>query len=133
MPEIKVGFSIYGDGTVYQSKGRSEHIDKEYSLIEDNTDKAGRRTIILQEKDLTLQKEKARKLANLIADRIGEGSSKTFKEMLYDIFKDYYEKTLDKLVKRVEKGEPVKVKEGCFKILIGDGRTKKSECIMLRD
>jgi len=132
MPEIKEGFSIYRDGTVYQSRGRSDHIDKEYNLLKDESFE-GVRTIVLQEKDLTTQREKARKLADLMADKIGEGGSKALKEMLYDIFKDYFEENLDKLIRRIEKGEPVRAKEGCFKIVVGDGRTKKSEHIMLRE
>lgn len=132
--EIKEGFSIYKNGEVYSSKGdeRHTHITGEYKVVSDET-KEGVRTLILQEKDRTSQKEKARKLSNLLAERLGEGESTTIKELLYDLFKDYYEKELDGLLKKVEKGEPVKASEGCFKIIIGDGRTKRSEHIMLRD
>jgi len=132
MPEIKEDFSVYRDGTVYQSKGRSDHIAKEYTLVRDETYQ-GHRVIELQEKDLTTLQEKAKRLANLIADKIGEGKSKTVKDILFDVLKDYFEKSLDQLLKKIEKGEPVRAKEGCFKIVIGDGRTKKSDHIMLRE
>ena len=109
------------------------HIEKEYNVVRDETDEEGMRTIVLQEKDLTPLREKARKLADVVAANIGEGDSKILRELLFDVFKDYYEKTIDKLLKMIAEGKPVKVREGCFKVIIGDGRRKNSEEIMLRD
>ena len=125
--------SLYRKGQALTGKGDSPHIDKEYMILKDETAE-GVRTIMLQEKDLTQFREKARKLAGVLAERIGEGESNVVKELLFDVLKDYEERKLDELYRQVvEKGEPVKAKEGCYKLIVGDGRTRKSEHIMLRE
>ena len=128
----KETITLHRNKTALTGKPPSTHIEKEYNVLKDET-LEGMRTIVLQEKDLSIQHEKARKLADTIAEEVGEGKSKAFKGMLFDIFRDYYEKTIDKLLKMIERGESVKVKEGCFKVIIGDGRKNSSEEIMLRE
>ena len=133
MAEPYESISLYRKGQALTGKGDAPHVDKEYTIFKDQTVE-GVRTIVLQEKDLAPFREKARKLAEVMAEMIGEGESKVVKELLLDVLKDYEEKKLDELYKRVvERGEPVKAQEGCYKLIVGDGRTRKSEHIMLRE
>jgi hypothetical protein len=90
------------------------------------------RTIVLKEKGIEEYKDKVDEIVALMMKKMGE-TSKTVEGLLKDALIDYQPKYLDKLLKMLQKGEPVKVKEGCFKVIIGDGRRKNSEQIMLRE
>ena len=133
MPEAKESITFYRDGSAMMGKHPGTHIDKEYDVVQDQTDETGVRTIVLQERDLAPLRRKARKLADAIAAKLGEGDSTTVKGLLYDVFTDYHEKTMDKLLRMIAAGKPVKVREGCFKVVIGDGRKRNSGVIMLRE
>ena len=133
MPQEKESITFYRDGSAMMGKLPGTHIDKEYDVVQDQTDGVGIRTIVLREKDLAPVREKARKLADVIAAKIGESGSATVKDLLFDVFRDYDEKTIDKLLKSIAAGQPVKVREGCFKVVIGDGRRKDRDEIMLRE
>lgn len=129
---IRGSMSFYPRGKVYYGRGRSPHIDREYELVEDKTE-GGVRTIVLKEKDRGVLIKKAEELVDVIAEKLGEGESKAVKAILFDEFKDYAEEYLDDILKRITiKKEPVKASEGCFKVLIGDGRKRGSIEIMLR-
>ena len=132
MPEPKESISLYRQGYAYMGKRPDGHIEKEYDIVQDET-VGGVRTIVLKERDLVPRLEKVRTLANMIAERIGEGSSRVVKELLFDALKDYEDKPFDRLYRQVSKDEPIKSKEGCFKIIVGDGRKKNSTHIMLRE
>ena len=132
MAEPKESISLYKDRALL-GKGRSPHIDKEYEILEDKQE-GDVRTIILKEKDLKPYWERVQKLVDIMADKLGEGESKAFKGLLFDALKDFEEKPFDKLYRQVVEGErPVKVREGCFKLIVGDGRKGDSWHIMLRE
>ena len=133
MAQEKQNMTFYRDGTVLMSKCPGTHVDTEYNVVRDETDEAGVRTIVLREKDLTVLQDKARRLATAIAEKIGEAGSTVVHDLLFDVFKDYHELELDRLLRMVAKGQPVKVKEGCFKVVIGDGRRRNCAEVMLRE
>lgn len=131
MADPKENMSFYKN-EVLTTKGRSSHIANEYLIESDTTEEDGTRVIRLKPKDKTEFLAKARELANAIAERIGEGKSKLFKNMLFDLLKEYEEKSLHRIYKRVMAGkEPVRAEEGCFKIIIGDGRRRNHDEIQL--
>lgn len=67
-------------------------------------------------------------------EKLGEPTSRTLKKLLSDVFFDYFPEAIERLYNKiVEKGVRVKEKEGCLKLVIGDGRCKDSEEIMFRD
>lgn len=115
----------------YSGKSNTEHIDKEYTIVSDSVNDNGERVIILKERDLGAFYKKIDELVDLIMTSLGE-TSPVLKGILLDHFHEYKEKTIDSITKKLKKGASVKAKEGCFKIIIGDGRRKNSEHIMLR-
>lgn len=132
MTDPRESISLFKDRALL-GKGRSPHIDKEYEILEDKLE-GDIRTIILKERDLKPYWNKVQKLVDIIADKMGEGESKAFKGLLFDALKDFEEKHFEKLYKQVTEGErPVKVREGCFKLIVGDGRRGDSWHIMLRE
>ena len=133
MAREKQNMTFYRDGTVLMSKCPGTHVDTEYDVVRDETDEAGVRTIVLREKDVTVLRDKARRLATAIAEKIGEADSAVVHGLLFDVFKDYHERDMDRLLKMVATGQPVKVREGCFKVVIGDGRRRTSAEVMLRE
>ena len=116
----------------YSGKSNTRHIDKEYAIVSDLINDNGERVIILKEKDLTGFYDKISELVNLIMASLGE-TSPVLKGLLNDYFHEHREKTIENIIRKLNKGASVKAKEGCFKIIIGDGRRKNSEEIMLRE
>jgi len=56
------------------------------------------------------------------------------REILFDVLKAYEDKEVDRLYRYVvELDEPVKPREGCYKVIVGDGRRKDSFHIMMRE
>jgi hypothetical protein len=133
MPEPKESISLYKQGYAFMGKDPVGHIVAEYDIIRDETVE-GIRTIVLKERDLKPFYRRVRELADAIAERIGEGESKVVKDLLFDALHDYESRLIDKIYRRVVvRGEPVKPQEGCFKIIVGDGRRRNSVHIMLRE
>jgi hypothetical protein len=133
MPEPKESISLYRQGYAYLGTHEGGHIDKEYDILKDETSPEGVRTIVLRERDLTAFKEKAARITDLLLEKIGESDSKAMRGLLCDILGDFTEKHLDEIEWKLGRGAPVKIREGCYKILIGDGRRKNSVEIMLRE
>jgi len=123
--------SLYRRGIAYSGKEEGGHVTGEYKIERDERTEDGTRTIVLKPIDLTERRIKVKKLVNLIADALGESKSKNFMAILTDTLKDYELNNIEKLIAKIERGQPVKSKEGCFKIVIGDGRKKHSDEIML--
>ena len=133
MPQPQESISLYRQGYAYMGKRPDGHIDKEYDILQDDTVE-GVRTIVLKERDLAAHLTRVRELSDAIAEKLGEGESKVVKGLLCDVLKDYEVKNFDQLYRQVMvQGEPVKSREGCFKVIVGDGRRKGSQHIMLRE
>jgi hypothetical protein len=114
----------YGKLIAIYSKGTSSHIDGEFEVLEDVTTEDGLRKITLKKKDLAVQRQKLDKLVTSLLKALHEEDSKLAKDILEDHLRDYEEKSIDKMQKMVDEGKPVKKREGCFNIIIGDGRKK---------
>ena len=127
----KHSVTFYRNSTALMGKRPDGHVDKEYTVLKDETF-AGTRTIVLQERDPEPFLEKVKSAADMIAERIGEGQSKTMRNLLVDVLTDYDEKSLDRVLRRLARGDKVSTREGCFKILVGDGRRRNCEEIMIR-
>lgn len=131
---VKERLMIQSDGHVIHKKGAvSEHVDSEWDICSDTIDALGRRHLILEEKDLSPYYTKVDKAVELILQKLGEGESKTTKGLLQDVLRDYTEKAVDDVIKKLEQGKPAKIREGCYKLLIGDGRRRNSIELMLRE
>lgn len=116
------------------SKTAGGHIDKEYHIESDVALPSGLRTIVLQEKDLTEHKEKVSKLIDALLEKMGEGESKVMKKLLFDVLRDYNQRDIDRMYKRVVEGKAaVSVSDRCFHILIGDGRKRRHDEIVIRE
>lgn len=116
---------------------RIRHSKEDHRLISDTTLPDGTRTIVIkkisQAEEDKFQKMKT-ELIQKIAEQTGEASSKSFKTLLEDVFSDNWRAHIEELHQMVcVDGKQVKVKEGCFKIVVGDGRKKSSKEIMIRD
>lgn len=113
------------------------HMSESHRLVSDSTAPDGTRTIVIkkisQEEDAKFKKMKD-ELIKVIAEQNGEEASKSFKKLLEDVFSDNWRAHIVELHRMVVVDkQPAKVREGCFKIVIGDGRKKSSKEIMIRD
>lgn len=131
MAEPRESISLF-KGYAYLGRGRDPHIAKEYDIVQDVTAE-GVRTIVLRERDLTAYRAKVDEAVDLLLERLDEADSRTTRGLLRDVLGDYEERRLDEIIRKARSGWPVKVREGCFKILIGDGRRKSGIEIMLRE
>lgn len=130
---IKESIALLRKGVAYASKREGGHITGDYDILKDETVE-GVRTIVLKERDRKEFIQKVKELSKVLAEKLGEGESKTLTKILEDVFIDYEDEHLYKLHKRVVEGkEPVKAREGCFHIIVGDGRKNSSEIIDIRD
>lgn len=130
---VKEHISFYRRGVAYAAKREGGHITGDYDILKDETIE-GTRTIVLKERDRKEFIQKVKELSKTLAEKLGEGESKTFIKILEDVFIDYEDEHLYKLHERVVQGkEPVKTREGCFRIIIGDGRKTSSAIIDIRD
>lgn len=126
-------FSIYTKGHVLLSKGGG-HVDKELDVLSDTTTEDGIRTLVIKPADVSKAQSEISELVELIAERLGEKESKHFKEILRDSLKDCRNSDITRMLKKVRVGkEPIKAHKGCYRVLIGDGRSKNSDFIRIRD
>jgi len=129
---VKEQIALYRRGVAYAAKREGGHITGDYDILKDETIE-GVRTIVLKERDRKEFLQKVKELSKVLAEKLGEGKSKTFIKILEDVFIDYEDENLDKLYERVVQGkEPVKSREGCFHIIVGDGRKKGAAIIDIR-
>lgn len=133
MAKVKENISVYADKKVYTNIGESKHVN-EYDLLSDTIDDEGTRTIIIKKVDKSEHLSRCKELAGLLVEKLGEGDNKLLNTMLYDTLRDYEEKDVIRMISDItKKGEPVKHREGCFKITVGDARKRNHHEIMLVD
>ncbi len=131
--EPSENLSFYRNKKAMGTKGVSRHIN-EYDIASDVTNEEGVRTIVMKPADKTEHLKLCDELANKMVEKLGGGDNKLLRTMLFDTLRDYGEKDVKSMHKMVVLGKaPVKHREGCFKIVIGDGRKKSSHEIMLVD
>jgi hypothetical protein len=125
--------SFYRNKKVLTTKGISKHLN-EYDIVSDNVEGDGIRTIVIKPSDKTEHLRLCKELATKMVEKMGEGDNRLLNNMLFDTLRDYRDKEVIEMHKKVVLGkETVKHKEGCFKIIIGDGRKKNHHEIMLID
>lgn len=131
MPDYraKEHLSLYRGGFAYAATREGGHITGDYEILGDTTEE-GVRTIVLKEKDTAPHLERVKKLTRVILERLGETRSRVLRELLEDTLRDYKPEDVERVLNKiVEKKEPVKTKEGCYRIIIGDGRRKNCEVL----
>jgi len=129
----KESITLYRRGVAFAAKKEGGHITGDYNILKDEIVE-GVRTIVLKERDKKEFIQKVKELSRVLAEKLGEGKSKTLIKILEDVFIDYSDDALDKLHERVIWGkEPVKSREGCFHIIVGDGRKNSSAIIDIRE
>lgn len=135
-PENKAAIFITDRGTAWAAeidKDEVGHTTANYSIKEDRVDEQGNRVLVLTPIDEREHKRKKKAIVSQIMEQIGEPRSRTLRSLLNDVISDYYPETIQRLFEKiVEKGVRVRPAEGCFKIVVGDMRTKDGEEIMLR-
>ena len=125
--------TLYREGAALVTTKEGGIAEKEYEVVEDREDN-GDRVITLKRIDRSATVSKVKTLAAAIAKGLGDPRSRTLKGLLQDLLIEYWDEDIDSMYERVVvKGEPVKAREGCFKILIGDGRRKDAGEIMIRE
>lgn len=129
--EPSENFSFYRNKKICATKGISKHIN-EYDVVSDETNSGGVRTIVIKPIDKTKHLKLCRELASKMVEKLGEGENRLLRTMLFDTLRDYVDKAVVSMHKMVVLGEaPVKHRESCFKIIIGDGRKKNHHEIQL--
>ena len=114
--------------------GSGRHVDTEYEIIGDEVAESGERLIRLKKKDVTEEIRKKKDLVTKVCESVGETSTGMFSKVLADTFLDYDEKSVDRMLKALERGEPVKkAARHCFRLYIGDGRKRRSQLIEIRE
>lgn len=112
--------------------GRMRHFDRHYKIVSDKA-KGSKRVLVLELQDQKEIERKKREIIDAIAKSVGD-TGKQFKAIMHDTLNDYTDPAITEMYdKIIKKKQPVKVKEGCFKIVVGDGRKKNHSEIMLRD
>jgi len=115
-------------------EGKVGHTVGNYKIVEDKLDEHGRRILVLEPVDDAELSRKRAAIIKIILQKLGESRSRVTRGLLKDVFHDYYPETIQRLYEKiVEKAMPIKEAEGCYKIKVGDGRTKDWEEIMLRE
>ena len=123
--------SFYKSKKIYATRGISKHVN-EYDIVSDVTSEDDIRTIVIKPSDKTEHLRLCAELANKLVEKLGEGENKLLRTMLLDTLRDYKDKDIQDMHKKVVLGKaPVKYREGCFKIIIGDGRKANHHAIML--
>ena len=133
MTEDKETFAIKKgkERKMLSTKGISKHLI-EYDILSDTTAEDGSRTIIFKPSDISEHLRLVGEVADAMVMKLGEGENKLLRTMLADTLRDYETKDIKDMYRKVVLGEqPVKYREGCFKLIIGDGRTKGRHEIML--
>jgi len=119
-------------GEALASRDPGDTVDNEYEILSDTIGEDGTRILQLKPKDLTELRKVTQEVVNAIAEKIGEGKSKAFKALLFDVLKSYRHQDIYRMHRKLAKeGIPVKVSKACFEVIIGDGRRKNSEIIRL--
>ncbi len=126
---------LFTDRGVFAGKhdrhGRMRHVDTFYS-VESDISAGDKRVITLKRVNRKDMDKKKKELVEAIAKGLGEEKSKGFKKLLLDVLTDHYDVTIHDLWDRlINKKQPVKMQEGCFKIVFGKGKRKKE--LMIRD
>lgn len=131
MQNPKENISFYRGNKAYANVGISKHIH-EYDVESDVSAPDGTRTIVMIPTDKSDHLRLCKELADKMVEKLGEGENKLLRKMLLDTLRDYEDASVEDMHRQVVLGEkPVKYKEGCFKIIIGDGRRRNSHEIML--
>ena len=120
--------------TAYSQLEDERHSARDYIVEKDEIGKEGKRVLVLAPRPMEDIIQKRKEVVQTILKKLGESRSKTLKKLLTDVFSDYFPESIERLHDSiVAKDKPVKQVEGCFKLIVGDGRRKDSEEIMLRD
>lgn len=132
-PKMKEKLGVYDNNKVVSFKGEGRHVSKHFKIISDRS--AGKkRFIVLEEMDRTEIETKKKELLEAILINMGDEKNKTVRALITDVLNDYTDESVTDLHDRVVvKKQKVQAKEGCFKLVIGDGRSKKRKEIMIRD
>ena len=135
-PKAKEYLTLYSKGlATFHKIGRDEEAEMhgaDYSIIKDEISPDDTRTIVVKKRDATERQRKLNKIIETILKQLGEGESNLLRKLLKDATLDYYDETIDELYEDVvTKGKPVKAREGCFKIIVGDGRRRRHHEIQL--
>lgn len=118
-----------GTGRGKESVG---HYTESHTLVSDKVDRSGVRTIVMKAMDRKGIEKRKQELVNAIAKAVKD-ESEIFKQLLADVFATDWDSRVERLYDAVVlKGKKVSFREGCFKILVGDGRKKKGMEVMLR-
>jgi hypothetical protein len=113
------------------TKGISKHLI-EYNILSDTIGEDGTRTLVFKPTDASKFLQRVAELAAAMVEKLGEGENKLLRTMLADTLRDYREEDIDDMYRKVVlREQPVKYREGCFKLIIGDGRKKGRHEIML--
>ena len=124
---------LHKDGRVLQTLPNNPDHTIDFEIVEDTTDEEGIRTLRIQKTDTTEFDTKRKKLITRLLEALGEPRSRILRKLLDDVLIEYWPDSLDDLYQRVVvRGEPVKAKEGCFKLVVGDARRADHCEIMLR-
>lgn len=118
------------------ASSREGHVQKEYDIVSDSVEEDGTRRLVMKERDLSELNEMKEELVDAIAESLGEGGSKTFKQILLDSLGDYKHSDIKRMYRKVisqKKAPLIKATPGCFEIIIGDGRRKNSDIIRIRE
>lgn len=120
-------------GTAYSQLEGERHSNADYVVVSDVMGEDGQRTVVFapHPEDTSQKREE---IVKAILKSLGESRSKSMRKLLNDVFADYFPEAINRIYEKVVLGKlPVKAKEGCFKLIVGDGRSKEHEEIMLRD
>ena len=121
-------------GTAYSNVEAERHSIADYIVEKDKIGKDGKRVLVLAPRPMGDITQKKKEIVQVILKKLGESRSGMLKKLLTDVFADYFPESIERLYEKIVlKCEKVKEKEGCYKLVIGDGRRKDSEEIMLRD
>jgi len=131
---IKETISIHRSGLTFTRKGdTSAHISGEYSSAQEVRED-GTRIITLTPLDTQTTKDRIKAITETILEALGEEDSKAMRGLLLDHLREYWDDIIEDMYKKVVLNrEEVKLREGCFKIIIGDGRRKDHNEIQLVD
>jgi len=126
--------SLYRSGKALASKRAGGHITGDYEIIEDSVSEGDVRTIKLKPRDKKEFLAQMKELIELLLDKLGETESKAFRRLLEDTLIDYDDESIMSMLKDMKEGKkPVKTSKGCFDIIIGDGRRKNTNRIIIRE
>jgi hypothetical protein len=132
-PKITERIGIYADKKLVSMAGEGRHIKEHYVVVSDK--KVGKKRVItLEVQDRREVDRKKKELLEAILVNMGDQKNKTVRALVADVLNDYTDSSIDDLHNRVvTKKQPVKAQEGCFKLVIGDGRKKGHKEIMIRE